>query len=77
MLFWVEGFEVPTWGTYLERNDSFMQEVPMYNPTVDAMKAPQLSCSTTNINSCMLLLQGNHPMRLENPLIAVLLCKEG
>jgi hypothetical protein len=47
MLFWVEGFEVPTWGTYLEKKDSFMQEVPRYNPTVDAMKAPQLSCSTT------------------------------
>jgi hypothetical protein len=47
MFFWVEGFEIPTCKTYLERNDSFMQKVPMYNPTVDAMKAPQLSCSNT------------------------------
>jgi hypothetical protein len=38
MLFYVQGFEVPNWDSYLERNDSFKQEVPRYNPTVDAMK---------------------------------------
>jgi hypothetical protein len=50
MLFYVQGFEVPNWDSYLERNDSFKQEVPRYNPTVGAMKGttikvpPTLSC---------------------------------
>jgi hypothetical protein len=47
MLFWVQGFEVPTCETYLERNDSFMQKVPMYNLIVDAMKATQLNYPST------------------------------
>jgi hypothetical protein len=45
MLFWVEG--CPTCETYLEKNDSIMQKVPLHNPTIDVMKAPRLSCSNT------------------------------
>jgi hypothetical protein len=40
----VEG--CPTCETYLEKNDSFIQKVPLHNPTINVMKAPQLRCSS-------------------------------
>ncbi len=45
MLFCIEGFDVPNWDSYVERNDSFKQEVPRYNPTVDAMKGTTIKLS--------------------------------